>query len=121
LQLTNILRDVDEDAAVGRLYLPQEALDKAGIRSTEPTFVIESPGLDKACMPVVDRARWHFAEAEKIMVRCPRRAVRAPRVMGAVYRTILDGMVTRGWAPPRQRVRIGRTQLIAIVLKHALF
>jgi len=121
LQLTNILRDIDEDAAVGRLYLPQEALDKAGIGSTEPIVVIESFGLAKACMPVVDRARGHFAEAEKIMTRCPRRAVRAPRVMGAVYRTMLDGMVARGWAPPRERVRIGRAQLIAIVLKHALF
>jgi len=121
LQLTNILRDIDEDAAVGRLYLPQEALDKAGIGSTEPIVVIESPELAKACMPVVDRARRHFAEAEKIMIGCPRRTVRAPRVMGAVYRTMLDGMVARGWAPPRQRVRIGRAQLIAIVLKHALF
>jgi presqualene diphosphate synthase len=121
LQLTNILRDIDEDAAVGRLYLPQEALDKAGIGSREPIVVIESPELAKACMPVVDRARRHFVEAEKIMTGCPRRAVRAPRVMGAVYRAMLDGMVARGWAPPRQRVRIGRAQLIAIVLKHALF
>ena len=36
LQLTNILRDIDEDAGIGRLYLPQEALSAAGITSTEP-------------------------------------------------------------------------------------
>jgi presqualene diphosphate synthase len=121
LQLTNILRDIDEDAAIGRLYLPREALDKIGIASTEPVFVVESPTLGKACAPVVDRARLHFAEAEKIMARCRRRTVRAPRVMGAVYRVMLDGMVTRGWALPRRRVRLSRLHLFAIIVRHALF
>jgi squalene synthase HpnD len=119
LQLTNILRDIDEDAAIGRLYLPREALDKIGIASTEPIFVVESPTLAKACVPVVERARRHFAEAERIMARCPRRTVRAPRVMGAVYRAMLDGMVARGWDPPRQRVRLNRFHLIAIILRYA--
>src|SRR4029077_18990353 len=39
LQLTNILRDLDEDAAMGRLYLPREALRDAGIISTDPATV----------------------------------------------------------------------------------
>jgi len=121
LQLTNILRDIDEDAAIGRLYLPQEALNEAKIGSTEPLCVIESSSLAAACSPVVDRAREHFSEAEAIMVRCPRRNARAPRVMGAVYRAILEGMVIRGWSPPRRRVRVNRVQLIAIILKYALF
>jgi phytoene synthase len=121
LQLTNILRDIDEDAAIGRLYLPREALDKIGIASTEPVFVIESPTLGRACTPVVDRARLHFAEAEKIMVRVPRRTVRAPRVMGGVYRAMLEAMVVRGWAAPRRRVRLGRLQLAAIIVRNAWF
>src|SRR3954463_9308060 len=45
LQLTNILRDVDEDAEIGRLYLPQEELRKAGIVTTEPRAVLTSAGL----------------------------------------------------------------------------
>jgi presqualene diphosphate synthase len=121
LQLTNILRDIDEDAAIGRLYLPREALDEARIGATDPLSVIESPSLAAACSPVVDRAREHFSQAEAIMARCPRRNVRAPRVMGGVYRTILEGMVLRGWSPPRHRVRVNRMQLIAIILKYALF
>jgi presqualene diphosphate synthase len=121
LQLTNILRDIDEDAAIGRLYLPREALDEAKIGATDPLCVIESPSLAAACSPVVDHAREHFSRAEAIMARCPRRNVRAPRVMGAVYRAILEGMVLRGWSPPRSRVRINRMQLIAIILKYALF
>ena len=45
LQFTNILRDIDEDAAVGRLYLPAEALDAAGVRIARPrNGVLADPG-----------------------------------------------------------------------------
>jgi len=120
LQLTNILRDVDEDADVGRLYLPREALIEAKIETTDPHAALASPALATACNIVVKRAQRHFAEAEKIMVRSPRRAVRAPRIMGEVYRRILDGMLMRGWAPPRERVRVPKTQLAWILLRYAL-
>ena len=46
LQLTNILRDLDEDAGIGRLYLPREALDEAGIASDDPQAVIADPRVD---------------------------------------------------------------------------
>src|ERR1700684_643056 len=48
LQLTNILRDIDEDAAIGRLYLPREGLQQAGIPLTDPLKVTADPALPKA-------------------------------------------------------------------------
>src|ERR1700739_3253430 len=57
LQLTNILRDIDEDAAIGRLYLPREGLLHAGITNVEPLRVIADPALPKVCVPLVTRAR----------------------------------------------------------------
>jgi squalene synthase HpnD len=120
LQLTNILRDLDEDAGVGRLYLPREALQQAGITSTDPATVLRSPTLSQACDEVVERARLHFAEADKIMRRCPRRAVRAPRVMGEVYRSILDLLVARGFSAPRVPVHVPRARIAWLVLRHAL-
>src|ERR1700758_4043420 len=48
LQLTNIMRDLDEDAALGRLYLPREALRDAGITSSEPDAVLADPRLAAA-------------------------------------------------------------------------
>jgi squalene synthase HpnD len=119
LQLTNILRDLDEDAGVGRLYLPLEALFEAKIGTTDPTAVLADPGLPEACAMVVARARSHFVEAEKVMRRSSRRTVRAPRIMGEVYRRILDGMVARGWAAPRERVRVPRPRLAWILLQYA--
>jgi hydroxysqualene synthase len=121
LQLTNILRDIDEDAAAGRLYLPQEALHAAGIASSEPLEAIANPALDRACALVVARARHHFAESDAIIARSPRRRVRAARVMSAAYRSILDHLVARGWLPPRAPVKRRRAQLIWIVLCHGVW
>src|SRR6266404_9539309 len=59
LQLTNILRDVDEDADIGRLYLPLEGLLHAGITSAEPLKVVSDPALPKVCAQLADRARAH--------------------------------------------------------------
>src|SRR5262245_60938997 len=119
LQLTNILRDLDEDAEIGRLYLPCEALREAGITTTDPSAALASARLDHACALVVDRARDHFREADAIMQACPRWAVRTPRVMREAYRSILDGLVARGWAPPREPIRLGRPRLVWILLRHA--
>jgi phytoene synthase len=120
LQLTNILRDIDEDAAIGRLYLPREALDEAGIAASEPREVLAHAGLGRACAPIVERARQHFARADAIMSGAPRRAVRAPRIMGEAYKNYLRGLVARGFAAPRARVRIGRARLLWIILRYAV-
>jgi phytoene synthase len=120
LQLTNILRDLDEDAEIGRLYLPREALRDAGIEGDDPNTVLASAALPRVCEAVVARARRHFREADAIMARSPRRVVRAPRIMDEVYRAMLEGMVARGWAPPRTRVRVGGLRLSWIALQYAI-
>lgn len=119
LQLTNILRDIDEDAAIGRLYLPREALDLAGIHSTDPVMVAADPRLHIACDFIVARAREHFAKADEVLARFPRRVARVPRIMEKAYQQTLENMIARGWALPRHRVRLGRAQLFRIALRHA--
>ena len=119
LQLTNILRDIDEDAAIGRLYLPAESLRAAGIATDDPDAVLASPGLAQVCTVVAERARRHFAEADKIMARSSRRAVRAPRIMGEAYKLILDRLIARGWSPPRDRIRVPRPRLLWIIMRYA--
>lgn len=120
LQLTNILRDIDEDAGIGRLYLPREGLFHAGITSNDPDFVIASPALPKVCMPLVVRARAHFEKSDEIMKRHSRRKVRAPRIMSKYYSAILELLVARGFALPRSPVRLGKASRIAILLKYAI-
>ncbi|MFZ0426458.1 MAG: presqualene diphosphate synthase HpnD [Xanthobacteraceae bacterium] len=120
LQLTNILRDLDEDAVMGRLYLPREALRDAGIISTDPMTVLDNPMLGEACNVVVELAKTEFQVARAIMAQSPRRVVKAPRIMGEAYRLILSGLIARGFAPPRQRVRLPRAKFLFIVLRNLI-
>jgi presqualene diphosphate synthase len=120
LQLTNILRDIDEDAALGRLYLPREGLLHAGITGDDPLRVAADRALPKACTALVARARAHFEKADEVMARNRRRAVRAPRIMSKYYHAILDLLVARGFATPRAPVRVDKWTRLAIVLRYAL-
>jgi phytoene synthase len=117
-QLTNILRDVDEDATIDRLYLPREALESAGITSTSPKDVVAHPALGVACLPVIERAKTHFDAAYKIMALCPRASLKAPRIMGTVYRDILEKLIARGFALPRPRVSASKARLLLAVLQY---
>jgi phytoene synthase len=119
LQLTNILRDIDEDAEIGRLYLPREGLLHAGITGDDPVKVVADKALPKVCAPLVERARVHFAKADEIMKRNSRRRVRAPRIMSKYYRTILELLVERGFALPRPAVRLNKIAKLSIILRYA--
>jgi squalene synthase HpnD len=121
LQLTNILRDVDEDAALGRLYLPREALLAAGINQTSPDAVLAHARLAAVCAEVAARAEQHFAEAGCVMARSPRAVVRAPRLMAAAYGSILEKLQRRGWSPPRRPVSASNRRLLVAVLRYGLF
>jgi phytoene synthase len=121
LQLTNILRDIDEDAAVDRLYLPKEALLAAGIDTDVPRDAIANPNVGAACAPVVARAQQHFHEADLIFASAPRASVRTPRIMASAYHLILSQLVARGWSAPRAPVKLRRSHLVWIVLRCMIF
>jgi presqualene diphosphate synthase len=117
LQLTNILRDLDEDAEMGRLYLPGELLRQAGIATADPNTAIGDPRVDAACRALAERALEHFATADRLMRSRPRGRLLAPKMMEAVYRAILKDMLAQGWVAPRHRVRLAKPRLLWIVLR----
>ena len=120
LQLTNILRDIDEDAAIGRVYLPSEALTLAGIVPTVPEELALDPRLDVAARWVAERAEGHFAEASALLkARTPGHLL-APRLMYEAYSRLLRKMTEQGWAPPRQRVRVSKRALLWSVVRLSL-
>jgi phytoene synthase len=121
LQLTNILRDVDEDAQIGRLYMPLEALEAAGITAREPMAVVADPRMDAACRWVAARAHAHYAKADANMAARPKGRLIAPRLMSAVYGEILRRMEVEGWSAPRRRVSLSKPHLLWLVLRRGLF
>ena len=109
LQLTNILRDVREDAERGRLYLPKEALVSAGIGSDDPHMVLADPRLPEAKAWLAGQARRHYDAAEASGARCGRR--RWPGLaMLRLYRRLFDRL------PREERPRLGTLEALGIVL-----
>jgi squalene synthase HpnD len=118
LQLTNILRDLAEDAERGRLYLPSELLDRHGIRSDDPAVVLKHPALPAVCRDLAALAVDHFNTAEAAMARASRRAMRPAAVMGASYRALLAALLAADWRDPNDRVSLSKGRKLWLVLRH---
>jgi presqualene diphosphate synthase len=120
LQLTNILRDIDEDAARGRLYLPHELLEAHGIAEREPAAVVAHPALHRACLDLAREAARSFAAADAALGDCDRRAMRPAVVMRQVYGRLLDGLLARGWVDRARDPAPGRATKLWLALRHGL-
>ncbi len=120
LQLTNILRDLDEDAQRGRLYLPREILDRHGIFAGNPKDVLKHPALPAACRDLAAIAQDHFSEAERAMAKCSRRAMRPAALMSAFYRAMLNALLSAEWRDPSHRVSLSSPRKLWLVLRHGL-
>jgi phytoene synthase len=120
LQLTNILRDLDEDAGICRFYLSSDALAVAGVPVSAPSTMIADPRIDIAARQIAVQARAHYDAADKIMKASRRGDMRAPRLMRAAYGKILDHMLAEGWAPPRRRVSLSRAEKLWVLFRHGL-
>ena len=119
LQLTNILRDVHEDAQRGRLYLPREYLDDAGVPAAAQA-ALAHPALPAVCARLAADARIRFAEAHAAMRDCDRQAMRPARLMGATYAALLARLERRGWSRLDRRTKLSRPAKLWIALRYGL-
>ena len=120
LQLTNILRDIRDDAAAGRLYLPREALAAAGVEARDPVGVLRDPGLGEACAWLAERARRRYREADAIrsrMAAADAHSLLPAVIMAAIYRRLLRRIVARGWGAARAPVALGGAEKLWIALR----
>jgi len=122
LQLTNILRDIDEDAAIGRLYLPREYLQALDCcRQLDPAAIVAKPEIDQVCRRVAKLAHDHYDAAQRILSARPRGRIKTPRLMAAVYSEILRATEAQSFASPRHRVSLPKSRLLSLVLRQGLF
>ncbi len=119
LQLTNILRDVAEDARLGRLYLPVEALRDVGMVVHSPRAVLTHPALPRACAVVARWAEEDFRQAEAELKRLGRARLLPAMMMMATYRRQLARLVARGWRDPERPPRLSRLTRLWIALRVA--
>ena len=105
-QLTNIIRDVGEDARRGRIYLPQEDLDRFGVAATDVLRARASPAFVELMQFETERARRWYDDALAALPAQDRRAQRAGLAMAAIYRTLLDEIARDGYAVLDRRIAL---------------
>lgn len=117
LQLTNILRDVGNDAQRGRIYLPTEELDRCGVL---PETVLSRRGsaeFARACRAVCGRAKFFYSEARRLLPPPDRKAMVAAELMGSVYWRLLLRLEQRGFPVlDDQPVRLGKGLKLGLIL-----
>jgi 15-cis-phytoene synthase len=121
LQLTNILRDLSADAARGRLYLPLEDLARFGVEEEElrAALAVAGPAPERL-RPLLgfeaQRAREQYQRARALLPAQDRRRMAPARIMGAIYRALLDEIVRQGH-PFGRRVSLARPRKAWIALR----
>ncbi len=119
LQLTNILRDIKEDADRGRLYLPAEYLDAAGV-PRDAQGALASEGLPAVCARLATDAQRHFSEARAHIANCDPAAMKPARLMGETYAAILSALQRSGWRHPEVRVSLPLWRKVWLLIRYGL-
>jgi presqualene diphosphate synthase len=120
LQLTNILRDLAEDAALDRLYVPNDMLAAYDIPWSDARSALGHPRFAEVCDELAAIATQRFADAERALSACNRRVMRPARLMLQNYRSVLYKLQDRGWSRLDERVSLGRRQKVWILLRYGL-
>lgn len=109
-QLTNIIRDVGEDARNGRIYLPLEDLQRHGLNAPallrDPAALERSEPFRAVMAEQTGRARRCYAEAFEALPRTDWRAQRPGLIMAAIYRTLLDEIERDQYRVMTQRIAL---------------
>jgi phytoene synthase len=120
LQLTNILRDLGDDAARGRLYLPDALLERHSAQTRDPEALLRDPAMPAVCAELAADAERRFARTHELLARVDRETARPCRLMLGVYERLLRRLKATGWRHPEQRVRVPKWQKLWVVARHGI-
>lgn len=112
LQLINIIRDVDEDRQLGRVYLPQDELTRFGINRLEP-----SPEFRELMAFQAQRARSHLAEGLELLRSLDRRSALCVGTFAELYRATLDRIEANDFDVFQGKTRLSAPEKLAVVVK----
>jgi 15-cis-phytoene synthase len=120
LQLTNIIRDVAEDARRGRVYLPKEDLDRFGVTEDElrNTTGLPSENMVRLLRFQANRARNHYVRARAAISTDEKRRLVIAEIMGDIYYALLEAIERGGYDVFRTKARVRRREKMAIALRN---
>ncbi|RIK94818.1 MAG: squalene synthase HpnD [Proteobacteria bacterium] len=114
VQLTNVLRDVGEDASEGRIYLAREDLARLGVHPDDLRRRTMTEPIRLLLALYAERARLYYERAERALPDADRRALRPAQAMGCIYRRLLDTLHAQGFPCLERPVRLSKPRRIAI-------
>ena len=120
MQMTNFLRDIREDAEKGRLYLPQEDLEKFGVTEASIFSSRVTPAFAALMKFEIDRTRALYGEVDRLMPHLPSYSRKTARLGRVLYSKILDKIEEMEFDVFSARARTGRFEKLATMLRVAL-
>jgi phytoene synthase len=117
VQLTNVLRDVGEDAASGRVYIARRDLEWLGVSLDSLTAPEPSDALRELLALYAERARVRYDRAQRALPPDARRALRPAQAMGAIYRDLLDTLQARNFPCLGPAVRLSKARRMAVATR----
>ncbi len=121
LQLTNILRDVHEDAERNHIYLPSELRAKYGINGNEVSEIIDNPALSKVCGEIAEIAADRYRQADEIIEKCGKHLIRPATIMKSIYFQLFCLLQQRGWDRLELPVTMSKFQKMRLAFRAWLF
>jgi phytoene synthase len=116
-QLTNIIRDVGEDARRGRVYLPQDELARFGVTEADILGSRETDAFRALMAFQAERARGYYAKAMEQLPAADRKSQRAGLIMAAIYRTLLEEIARDGFPVLRSHISLPPARKLWLALK----
>jgi len=120
LQLTNILRDVEEDASQGRIYLPRELLEKHDC-TMAPGSIAADPGLPEVRAALAAVAGQKFKDTRIALGGLDRKTLRPALLMMGVYERYFEKMTARRWANGQPKVELSKLEKMLIAARWFVF
>ncbi len=126
LQLTNILRDIADDARQGRLYIPRDLLESYDIAAGDTeagdlASVLRHPAFPKACETLAGVAEQNFEKVDAVIAECDHDKIRPAIVMMETYRRIFAKLKRRGWQHLDLPVGLSKPGKLWIALRYGVF
>lgn len=116
-QLTNIIRDVGEDARRNRIYLPMDEMRQFGVTAADILNGNETENFQKLMAFQVERAQRFYQQALDYLPAIDRKSQRTGLIMAAIYRATLDEVVASGCHVLRERVSLTKAWKLWLALK----
>ncbi|HEV2261496.1 MAG TPA: squalene/phytoene synthase family protein [Candidatus Rubrimentiphilum sp.] len=116
LQMTNILRDVREDAEMGRIYLPQEDLERFGVSEAELLLGQAGPQWNDLIAFETQRTRELFESGYHVLRYIPRRAAACVQTMAGIYERILEKIIRDPQLPLHERAALSNGEKLRVVV-----